>query len=294
MLLRHLEYLVAIAREQHFARAAATCSVTQPTLSAGLKQLEEQIGVLLVRRGQRFEGFTPEGERVLAWARRIVLECEALKQEASRMRGELSGELRIGAVPTALPMLPILLSAFAAAHPSVTLSLRSCPSDEIQRGLEEHELEAGVTYLDNEPLSQVRTRTLFTERYLLLLPGEHEAARGAEIRWADVPDLRYCLLSPHMQNRRIIDEQLQAAGASISVIAETDSMAALVPLLHTGQWASIVPQSVLALLPVDGRLASVRLVDPALEHALGLAVPARDPLTPTAQALFDLASELLT
>jgi DNA-binding transcriptional LysR family regulator len=71
-------------------------------------------------------------------------------------------------------------------------------------------------------------------------------------------------------------------------------MAALVPLLHTGQWASIVPQSVLALLPVDGRLASVRLVDPALEHALGLAVPARDPLTPTAQALFDLASELLT
>lgn len=293
MLLRHLQYLVALARERHFARAARSCSVTQPTLSAGIKQLEEEVGVLLVHRSQRFEGFTPEGERVLEWARRIVFEFDALKQEASRLRGELHGEIRIGAVPTAIPMLPILLNAFSTAHPQVTLSLRSCSSDEIQRGLDDHSMDAGVTYLDNEPLSQVRTLPLFSERYLLLLPMDHEVARATELPWSAVPPLRYCLLTPEMQNRRIIDEALAAAGVQMRPVVETDSVASLVPLLNTGEWASIVPQSVLALLPVDGRLAALRLVEPVVEHVLGLVVAARDPLTPLARALLDLASDLM-
>jgi DNA-binding transcriptional LysR family regulator len=293
VLLRHLQYLVALARERHFARAARACSVTQPTLSAGVKQLEEEVGVLLVHRSQRFEGFTPEGERVLAWARRIVFECDALKQEASRLRGELHGEIRIGAVPTAIPLLPILLNAFTREHPEVTMSLRSCSSDEIQRGLDDHSMDAGVTYLDNEPLSQVRTRPLFKERYLLLLPMEHAVARATEVAWSDVPALRYCLLTRDMQNRRIIDEALASAGVAAQAIVETDSVASLVPLLNTGEWASIVPQSVMALLPVDGRLASLRLVSPEVEHELGLVVAARDPLTPLARALMELAESLM-
>ena len=71
-MLDKLEYLIALSREQHFGRAAETCGVTQPTLSAGIKQLEEMLGVLLVQRGSRFIGFTAEGERTLDWARRIV------------------------------------------------------------------------------------------------------------------------------------------------------------------------------------------------------------------------------
>ena len=74
-----LEFLLALAREQHFGRAAEACGVTQPTLSAGMKQLEEQMGVLLVNRGSRFQGFTPEGERVLDWARRIVGDTRAMR-----------------------------------------------------------------------------------------------------------------------------------------------------------------------------------------------------------------------
>lgn len=104
MLTRNLGYLLALSTERHFARAAAACRVTRPTLSAALKHLEEELGVLIVQRGQRFEGFTTEGERILMWARRILEDVESLHQEVSALRNHLVGRLRLGAIPTALPL----------------------------------------------------------------------------------------------------------------------------------------------------------------------------------------------
>src|SRR5262245_23493149 len=101
-LIDKLEFLLALSRERHFGRAAEACGVTQPTLSAGVKQIEEQMGVLLVNRGSRFRGFTPEGERVLDWARRIVGDARAMRQEINALRHGLSGQLRIAAIPTTL------------------------------------------------------------------------------------------------------------------------------------------------------------------------------------------------
>ena len=92
-----LEFLLALARERHFGRAAEACGVTQPTLSAGVKQLEGAMGVLLVNRGSRFQGFTPEGLRVLDWARRIVGDARSMRQEISALRHGLTGRLRIAA-----------------------------------------------------------------------------------------------------------------------------------------------------------------------------------------------------
>ena len=83
MLFRQLEYFVALARERHFARAASACHVSQPALSESIRKLEHELKVPLVRRGQKFEGLTPEGERLVHWARRILADCDALKQEVS-------------------------------------------------------------------------------------------------------------------------------------------------------------------------------------------------------------------
>ena len=110
-----LEFLLALAREQHFGRAAEACGVTQPTLSAGIKQLEDTMGVLLVNRGSRFQGFTPEGERVLDWARRIVGDTRAMRQEIKALRHGLTGRLRIAAIPTALAMVASLTTPFRDA-----------------------------------------------------------------------------------------------------------------------------------------------------------------------------------
>src|SRR5271163_3066865 len=158
MIVRYLEYLVALARERHFARAATACNVTQPTLSAGIKQLEEQLGVLIVERRQRFVGFTAEGERVLSWALRVLAGYSSLEQELSEMRAGLEGQIRLGAIPVSLPSIAMLTAAFTARHPRTRFQITSLTSVEIQRGLDEFTLDAGITYLDNEPLIGIRTQ----------------------------------------------------------------------------------------------------------------------------------------
>ena len=115
MIIRHLEFLAALAREKHFARAAASCHVTQSTLSAGIKQMEESLGVLLAQRGQRFVGLTPEGEKVLEWAQHVITDYEGLQQNLAEMRRGLTGQLRIGAIPVTLPIVSLLTTPFCPA-----------------------------------------------------------------------------------------------------------------------------------------------------------------------------------
>src|SRR5580704_7385230 len=141
-----LEYLMALAREEHFGRAAEVCGVTQPTLSAGIKQLESSLGVLLVQRGSRFIGLTPEGERTLDWARRIVGDSRAMRAEISALKHGLSGRLQIAAIPTALAMVAALTTPFRARHPNVQFTIWSRTSIEVLTLLENLEIDAGITY----------------------------------------------------------------------------------------------------------------------------------------------------
>src|SRR5690606_6341356 len=100
-----LEYFIALARERHFARAAEELGSSQPTLSAAIRHLEEQLGVILVNRGSRFQGLTPEGQRVLEWARRIVGDTRTMREEMRAARKGLSGHIRLAAIPTTLAMV---------------------------------------------------------------------------------------------------------------------------------------------------------------------------------------------
>src|SRR5262249_1929779 len=100
-----LEYLLALAQEKHFGRAAEACAVSQPSLSLGLKQLEEALGVMLVQRGSRFIGLTAEGERTLEWARRIVGDARAMRQDIKALKHGLTGPLRVAVIPAAPAML---------------------------------------------------------------------------------------------------------------------------------------------------------------------------------------------
>ena len=100
MLLRQLEYFVAVARERHFARAAEACYVSQPALSTAIAKLERELDVTLIYRGQNFEGLTLEGERLVVWAKRMLAEHDGLEAEAAAMRAGISGTLRLGTGPT--------------------------------------------------------------------------------------------------------------------------------------------------------------------------------------------------
>ena len=292
MLLRYLQYLTALARERHFARAAAACHVTQPTLSAGIKQLEEQLGLLVVQRGQRFEGLTPEGERVLAWAQRITADAEGLEQEATRLRQVLQGRLRIGVVPTALPGIPILASPLARKYPGVRLTVVADPSVDIQAGLDEYRFEAGITYLDEEPLSRVRTFPLYREQYLLFTPADGPLAGQGPVSWSQAASVPLCLLTPDMQNRRIVNAHFAEAGATVEPALETNSVFTLCALVRSGYWSSVLPYGFLPLLSGLDAVAVLPLQQPTATHMVGVVVSDRSPLQPTATALLDVLAGL--
>ena len=211
-MLEKLEFLLALARERHFGRAAEVCGVTQPTLSAGVKQLEETFGVLLVNRGSRFQGFTAEGERVLDWARRIVGDTRAMRQEVHALKHGLAGRLRLAAIPTALAMVETLTTPFRARHPEVQFTILSRTSLEILAHLENLEIDAGLTYLDNEPLGRVTAVPLYNERYRLLVAADAPLGDRQSVTWTEVAQVPLCLLTPDMQNRRIIERLLRDTG----------------------------------------------------------------------------------
>ncbi|RKN04952.1 LysR family transcriptional regulator [Streptomyces radicis] len=287
MLLRQLEYLVALARERHFARAAAACFVSQPSLSAAIRKLEQELDVPIVLRGHRFEGLTPEGTRVLRWAHRILAERDALCQELSEMRGGLTGTLRLGAIPTALSAAPLLTTPFCERHPLARVSLESLSSTEIGHRLADFELDVALTYLDDESLRDVRRLVLYRERYLLLTPDDG-LPRGPA-RWAEIARLPLCLLSPHMRNRRIMDAFFAAEGATATPAVETDSVAGLYAHLTGGRWSSVIAHAWLHMFGVPEGMRVVPVECPAHGPRVGLAIADRVPASVLGRALLDVA-----
>ena len=137
-----LEFINALARERHFGRAAERCGVAQPTFSQGIQQLEEMLNVPLVKRSSRFLGFTPEGERVLAWARRLVGNVQATRHEIQEMQNGLGPNVRIAAMPSAMPIIASLTAPFQIRNPTVRFTLITRTADEIIKLLHEREIDA--------------------------------------------------------------------------------------------------------------------------------------------------------
>ena len=288
-----LEMFIALANERHFGRAALACGVAQPSLSSAIRQLEDQLGVQLVHRGSRFMGLTPEGARVLDWARRIVGDVRALKTEMRSVHTGLSGNLRIGVIPTALPMVAELTAPFVARHPNVRVTVLSRTSSEILAGIESLELDAGITYLDNEPLGRVASLPIYTEFYRFLCTANSPLAAQAQVTWAEVAAQPLCLLTADMQNRRIINSHLRAAGPDLgpAAMVESNSTIALIAHVKTGAWASIVPMKLAQMMDGAG-LISLPIIHPEVEHTVGLITPKIDPQTPVLTALIEAATKL--
>ena len=288
MLVRQLVYLAALARERHFARAAAACNITQPALSTAIKQLEEELGVPLVDRDKRFKGFTPEGQEVLLWARRILSDYDSLRQGIQNAKRSLTGNLRLGVIPSALPLVPLVTVPLYDRHPQVRVTVWSTSSMEIQQGLDHFELEAGITYLEAEPLKGVLQRTLYTERYVLLTP-EHGPLGNAKVAtWRQAAELPLCLLTPNMQNRRIIDSVFKSLDCAPRPQLETNSVVNLCAHVRSGRLSSIVPRSLIQVLGMPTGAVALDLVEPEVSRQVGLVVPDREPLSPISLALFSM------
>jgi DNA-binding transcriptional LysR family regulator len=292
VLIRQLEYLVALAHERHFGRAALACHASQPALSVAIRKLEHELGVTIVERGRSFRGFTVEGERVVGWAHRILAERDGMRADLDRLRGGLGATLRVGAIPTAIPMTPLLTSPFRAAHPRAGVRVEGLSSRQILRGLTDFDLDVGVTYLDDDLAASMRTLVLYRERYLVLLPADEPLAGEDEVGWAAAAELPLCALTPAMRNRRILDAAMAAAGAKHSPVVETDNVGALYAQVSTGGLSSIVSHAWLHAYGVPAGMCVRPLGPHRAPPPVGLVALEREPASLVADALWEVAARV--
>jgi DNA-binding transcriptional LysR family regulator len=292
-MLSKFEYLIALAAERNFGRAAERCGVAQPSFSAGIRALEEMLGVPLVLRSSRFQGFTSEGEVVLEWARRINGDVHAMRDHVRKLQLGLTGLLRIAAIPTALGTLTELTTPFRERHPEVRFSLMSCTSAEVLERLHNREIDAGITYLDNEPIGRARSIRLYDERYRLLTSAGSKLSERAQVTWAELGTIPLCLLSPDMQNRRIIDRLLRNSGVVAEPALESNSIVVLVSHVQTGRWACVMPERLAEVFGLSAKLRAIPIVEPEEIHKVGLVFSDRDPLSPLTAALIAEAAGLV-
>ena len=286
--IRQLQYLVALARERHFTRAAVACNVTQPTLSGRIRQLELELGVPIVERGQRYQGLTAEGERILKWAQLILNNWQSMQQELAQLTARdssLSGRLTLGGIPSALPMIPFLTREVRDAHPGIDFTVMSMSSVEILRGLQDYSIDVGITYLDNEPIEGLLASPLYTERYCLFVPEGHPLAARQTVTWEEAAGEPLCLLTSNMQNRRIIDRAFRSANCHPSPQLETNSVINLCANVRLMGLASVMPDYIMNALGLGTGITAVPLVSPEVVHSVGLVVLDRDPLSPLIRAL---------
>ncbi|CAM5213551.1 DNA-binding transcriptional regulator, LysR family OS=Bosea thiooxidans OX=53254 GN=SAMN05660750_04486 PE=3 SV=1 [Bosea thiooxidans] len=288
MIIRQLVYLDALAREKHFRRAAEACHVSQPTLSAAIVQLEEELGVMVVERGRRFQGFTKEGEVVLAHARRILAEAEVMKESVAELREGIGGRIRLGAIPTALPMIAHITAPFSDRYPAVSLTVLSLTSQEIQEGIDNFELDVGLTYLDNEPLDRVISKPIYQESYVLLTREDGPLGAQETISWAEAAEHKLCLLTGDMQNRRIIDGIFRSVGAAPRPAIETNSIFNLCSHAGIQSVSSIVSLQLLEFFGLPLGTKALRLIEPEAQRTIGLIVADRQPMAPLARNLMTM------
>jgi DNA-binding transcriptional LysR family regulator len=293
-MLDKFEFLIALARERHFRRAAERCGVTQPTLSAGIRALEETLGAALVNRGSRYVGLTPEGERVLEWARRMTGDAHAMRQEVEALKRGVGGLVRLACIPTALPIVAKLSAIVGERHPAISFSILSSSTPAMIGLLEDYQVDAGITYLDVHDWPGMAKIPIYQEHYRLVTADPAVFPGRDSVGWHEVLGIPLCLLSPDMQNRRIVNEMLglEPGKPPPGPFAETNSSQVIATLVSSGRWSSILPPVLIEAVSLSPEVRRIPVTDPEISHSVGLVAIDRDPVTPLVRALTAAAREL--
>ncbi|MBW8355712.1 MULTISPECIES: LysR family transcriptional regulator [Pseudomonas] len=289
--IKQLKFLIALEQTRHFGQAAARCHITQPTLSMRLRNLEDELDLILVTRGQRFEGFTEAGERVLAWAKTLLAAHDGLFAEAAACRGQLVGNLRLGLVPLS-GFNPIsYVQKLSASFPELKFSLSSASSDRIIEDIGNNQLDLGVCYLDHVNPNYLDFFEIGETRVGLLYDTRHFHFEGSEMSWEDAAELPLGMLSTGMHYRKSIDLSFRSRGLNPTPILESDSTYQLFQAIHEGFCCSIMPLDSGLDSPIDN-LAFIQLPDASVLAPLGLVMRKTEPRSAIAEKCFAEAKKL--
>lgn len=273
--LASMRYLVALNEHKHFGRAAQACHITQPALSNAMRVLEREFGVVIIRRGRTFVGLTPEGERVLASAQRMLHEHNLLQQDLKSDEGRVFGPLRLGAVPTALPVLARFAAMLRVRQPGIVPTVISLSSTELESGIDNLSLDLGLGYTERvrERQSTVTVFAQYVEHYFYLHRADKPAATsmkiGGRMKWKDIAQRPLAMLTPEMHNRTIIDTAFATAGAPVKPAIETNSILALALSVVEGDVSTVMPGALVAAVRGYRELEANPLTSPEVRTPIG-------------------------
>ncbi|MCW4454327.1 LysR family transcriptional regulator [Flavobacterium sp. MXW15] len=289
MFIRQLSYLIALDTHRHFGRAAEACHVSQPALSNGIRELERELGITIIKRNRSFEGITPEGERVIKWVRQTLASLDGLRQEADLIRSVPRGHLVMGVIPTAGHAAALLGAQYREILPQLTLEVAALSTPEILRRLKSQDILLGLLYDRSVASDDYDVLPIFSERYVLV--ASEQTSLPHQLGWAEVADLPLCLLSRDMQNRQTLETLFHAVDATPRVVLETNDMRMLLAECQSGRAFAVVP---LSALPTRHEGAGLRAHPITPEHAEDVCLVRlrREPQPALSQAAWQIAGTL--
>ncbi len=281
--IRDLQLLIALSRHKHFSHAADDCGISQPAFSARIRKMEEGFALPLVRRGNKFQGFTREGEVVLKWARKLLADVEGMRQEIGALNSNLSGKLSVGVIPTALPFAAKVSARLRQTHPNLSIEIHSLATRLIEIKLNDFSLDAGIMYY--EDADPEMTEKLYDESYVLIVPKALAPRESGQSTWAEAARIPLCLLTRDMRNRQFLDEVFKRIDEVPTIVMEASDFTAVLAQVASGHAATIAPLGVAQTFLALGTTVQLPLVEPEARQTIGLAIKDQSPPLPMVQAL---------
>jgi len=259
MFLRQLQYLREVVRCKSFSKAATTCGVSQPALSRAIRQLEEELGIIIIDRKKKVLGITDEGARVLKWANDILRGVSELRNEASMTKQAIVGMVKIGVIPTSVNIVPFLLEAVQERCGDFVSEVCILPNVSIIEKLVCKEIDIGIMYYDQCPQANAfEVRSLYEEHQVLVTSDVFQIPEGSHISWEKASQIPLALLTSAMRCRQLVDIGFQTVNAEPIIRLETNSLELIHSQVVAGKFATILPISSIPLEILSSEKFQVR------------------------------------
>jgi DNA-binding transcriptional LysR family regulator len=292
MELRQLRYLVALADERHFTRAAAREHVAQPALSQQIRRLEAELGLTLVERTTRRVAMTQAGELLVGRARRMLAELDAAQAELASLAGVQTGRLSVGALHTMGPVdLSLLLASFHRTHPRIELTVREQSSEELAEMLRVDEIDlAFLSVTEHIQRRGLTLQHLVREEIVAVLPTSHPLAERPAVRLAELAGEPFVSFRKGSRLRELLDWGAAEAGFELRIALESNESRRIRSLVSSALGVAILPRS--DATGPGAPVAVTALVEPALTRDVTLAARTQRRLPPAAIAFRELTLEV--
>ena len=271
MTLTEFKYIVAVAAERHFGRAAERCFVSQPSLSAAVKNLEDELGVQIFERGKGEVLVTPIGEEIVAQARRALDEATRVKAVAAQGKNPLEGPLKLGVIHTVAPyLLPELVAALARSAPKMPLDIEENMTANLDAMLKAGAIDAAIVALPYEAHG-LTVLPLYSEAFRVIVPARHRWARRRTIRAEELPAENLLLLSVGHCFRDQVEDACHEFARSPSQGKQGNSLETIRNMVTSGMGVSVLPATALTAKYATLLLKAIDFAPPAPSRRIVLA-----------------------